>query len=58
VPAPSDPGPLFDLGFCYEQTNRRDDAVRIYRVYQGLVSGRDAQGAERVTERLEGLGAR
>ena len=57
TPAPTDPGPLFDLGFCYEQTNRRDDAVRIYRVYQGLVSGRDQAGADRVAERLGGLNA-
>jgi len=57
-PAPSDPGPLFDLGFCYEQTNRREDAIRIYRVYQGLVRGRDQQGQDRVNERLQGLDAR
>ncbi len=56
-PTPSDPGPLFDLGFCYEQTNRPQDAIRIYRIYQGLVRGRDQQGQDRVNERLQGLGA-
>jgi tetratricopeptide (TPR) repeat protein len=55
VPVPSDPGPLFDLGYCYEQLGRQDDAVRIYTRYQGLVRS-DEAATTRVDDRLHGLG--
>lgn len=55
VPAPTDPSPLFDLGYCYEQLHRTEHAVDAYDRYLALVRDRDPAAVDRVEQRLEEL---
>ncbi len=55
TPAPSDPSPLFDLGYCYEQLHRPEQAIDAYDRYLSLVRDRDPAAVDRVEQRLEEL---
>jgi|GEM_PF-1066799 len=55
TPAPSDPSPLFDLGYCYEQLHRTEQAVDAYDRYLSLVRDRDPAAVDRVEQRLDEL---
>jgi Flp pilus assembly protein TadD len=55
TPAPTDPSPLFDLGYCYEQLHRTEQAVDAYDRYLSLVRDRDPAAVDRVEQRLEEL---
>ena len=53
---PNETGGLFDLGYCYEQLGRDEDAIRTYRRYIAAVRASDPEGATRAEERVQGLG--
>jgi tetratricopeptide (TPR) repeat protein len=53
----SDPGLYFDLGYCYEQTGRKDQAIGAYRKHIELIKAKDPKGAanvQSVVDKLEG----
>jgi tetratricopeptide (TPR) repeat protein len=50
-----DPGLYFDLGYCYEQTGKKDKAIASYKRNIELIRGKDPKGAENVQAAIDKL---
>jgi trimethylamine:corrinoid methyltransferase-like protein len=46
---------MFDLGYCYEQLDRDQDALRMYQRYIAAIRASDPDAAARAEERIQGL---